>query len=134
MKTRSQRKNNRIQVYLRVYLLCVMATMLTLALTGEWIKYFKLSRSNLSTVGRIVGREVQYTVEGQNYTTNLSTLFISSRYSVTVFYHPPNPQIACACNPQESLTSESWWVLLLGLGFSLLVIFGYHHFRKDYWD
>ena len=134
MKTRRQRRRKRIQVYLLAYILCVVVTSLLLALTGDWIKYFKLSRDNRTIVGRIVGREVQYPVEGQTYTTDMSAMIIYSAYSVTVHYYPPNPHIACVCDPQESLAAESWWVTLVASGFSLLVLFGYHHFRKDYWD
>ena len=134
MKTRSQRRRKRIQVYLLVYFLCAVVASLLLALTGNWVKYFKLSRDNRSVVGRIVGREVQYTVEGQTYVTDMSAMIIYSTYSTAVHYYPPNPHIACVCDPQESLAAESWWVLSLSFGFSLFILFGYHHFRKDYWD
>jgi amino acid transporter len=134
MKTRKQRRHQRNKVYLLVYFLSVVTITILWALTGDWVRYYKLSRDRAIAVGRIAGTEAAYSVGGQEYTVSLPTLFFYSKYSVEVIYHPSNPRIACVCDPQESLKTEGWWVLLIALGFSLFILVGYHHFRKDYWD
>lgn len=136
MKTRKQRRNKRMQIYLLVYFLSFFASLIFVAVTGDWSSYYRLEKRGVATTGKILSdsKHALFRVEGRDYYAGLPLLYSLSDYSVTVVYDPQNPQVACVCVPRDSLASESWWVLLVSALFALFILWGYHHFRKDYWD
>ena len=134
MKTRTQVRKRKFYSYLSVFGLTMLATVITLMLSGDWSRYYKLNKEFAVANGWVVGRFAKFSVKDKKFETTLPIGYIYSRISAEVKYFPPNPQIACVCNPSESLEQENWFMMLEGLVVSLFVLWGYHHFRKDYWD
>lgn len=134
MKTRNKLARQKLRIYLLVFVCTFLATTITLVFSGDWSRYYKLNRSHAVTAGFVNGRIAKFSVNNKSYETSISFGAILSRISVEVKYYPTNPSIACACNPADELQKESWVVLLIGLMLSVFVLWGYHHFRKDYWD
>ncbi len=111
---------------------------------GDWMKYFRLSRSGQWTTGKRIDTshiEVESWISKEGYLTESGILNSGlnsdlgiQNSNVPIVYWPTNPQIACACDPRESLWNVTFTVAIWSSLIALLVTFGYHHFRKDYWD
>jgi hypothetical protein len=145
MKTRAQYFKRRVILYAGVFLSSFLLVATVWAINGDWMKYFRLSRSGKWTEGKRIDAnriEVEYWISKSGYITQpgLFNFELNSGVGdqrnrvVPVVYWPANPQVACACEPRESLRNMSYNVALWTSFIALMVTFGYHHFRKDYWD
>lgn len=144
MKTRALYFKRRAILYLTVFLTSFVLIATVWAMYGDWVKYFRLSRSGKWTTGKRIdgGRiEAENWISKDGYLVQSVQHNIESNSDVTipvldvpVVYWPTNPQIACACDPRESLRNVTYTIALWASLIALLGTFGYHHFRKDYWD
>jgi hypothetical protein len=125
-----------MQIYLLVYFLSFFASLIFILVTGDWGSYYRLEKRGVATMGKILAdrKQALFRIEGRDYYAALPLIYSFSDESVTVVYDPQNPQVACVCVPIESLGNESAWILFKSLLFALFILWGYHHFRKDYWD
>lgn len=126
-------------MYLTVFVTSFVLVASVWAIFGDWMKYFRLSKSGQWTSGVRIGDgriAVEHWISKNGYLTE--TGFLNSQFNskdtVAIVYLPTNPQIACACDPHESLRNLTYTIALWSSLVALLVTFGYHHFRKDYWD
>ena len=144
MKTRAQYFKRRVILYLGVFLSSFVLVAAVWGIFGDWMDYFRLSRSGKWTTGKVVDSnhfEVKYIIDDRGYVSQYGYVIFESKINsrapeqeVPVVYLPLKPQIACACDPRESLRNVSYTIALWSSLIALLVTFGYHHFRKDYWD
>ncbi len=144
MKTRAQYFKRRAISYSGVFLSSFVLVAAVWGIFGEWMDYFQLSWSGKWTTGRVVDSnhvEVEYFIGGRGVVNKSGSVIFESKINsrapdqeVPVVYLPLKPQIACACDPQESLWNVTYTIALWSALVALLVTFGYHHFRKDYWD
>lgn len=144
MKTRAQYFKRKAVLYLGVFLSSFVIVASVWAMYGDWMKYFRLSRSGKWTTGKEIGAgkiQVENWMGENGLITQPLLLSIESNgdshaqdANVPVVYFPPNPKIACACNPTDELLHTTYVVALWSSLIALLMTYGYHHFRKDYWD
>jgi hypothetical protein len=144
MKTRAQYFKRRVVLYSVVFLNSFVMVATVWAIYGDWMKYFRLSRSGKWTEGKRIGVDkiqVENWVGENGLITQSSIVSIEVNSSidnidttVPVIYLPSNPKIACACNPVEALRDATYAVAIWSSLIALLLTFGYHHFRMDYWE
>ncbi len=131
-------------LYCGVFLASFVLVAVVWAIFGDWMRYFRLSRSGQWTTGEVIDSnhfEVKYIIDDRGFITRYGYVIFESKINsrapnkeVPVVYLPSKPQIACACDPQESLGNLTYTIALWSSLVALLVTFGFHHFRKDYWD
>ena len=144
MKTRAQYFKRRVILYAGVFLTSFVLVAAVWGIFGDWMDCFRLSRSGKWTEGEVIDSnhfEVKYIIGDREYITRYGYVIFESKINsrvpdkkIPVVYLPLKPQIACACDPQESLWNVTYTIALWSALVALLVTFGYHHFRKDYWD
>jgi hypothetical protein len=143
MKTRAQYFKQRVVLYFGVFLSSFVVVALVWGIFGDWMNYLRLSWGGKWTTGTEVNSnhlEVKYIIDGRELITQYGFVIFESKIisgpheqKVPVVYLPLKPQIACACDPQESLWNVTYTIALWSALVALLMTFGYHHFRKDYW-
>ncbi len=144
MRTKRQYSSQRVKIYLTFYLLSFSLLATVWALTGNWLKYYQLKNYGVSVSGKFISAsnyQVEYWVGNDRYVIQYADNLYESNSNLSdlgteipVVYLPKKPQTACACNPTEAFNNATLTVVICSSVIALLLAWGYHHFRKDYWD